>query len=790
MTYRYQNYRGGALVRASVDVNQRLQNTSLIVPSATDYAVVGSFRYLADTLAGTEYVMRIGSSGVNNPAIGLRNVSGSFRWVMNLTTGSATIILGSLTLGHCYRVVLCGGTSLLSGANHTGANGTDHRAVGYIYDLGLIPLDNDPTAEGSLQGAPTRTPTASAVFSSDADLANALKTSTTGIDLRAQVGYTDLEWSEIAIWTGSSLTRAIADLYGQYQRNLTRLGVTPNHAWTLSRRSTALISASPTAGSDEEFHLKDLGSGDGTATRNLTPAGSTLPAWSNQNIAPEIPSSEDPALAETWDDLHTRNPAPIKRSIARASGGAVIVKAGDSIFRETRYGLALAGNLLDQGYTIGSLVCHWRTSFLPVKVTWPAGVTKTTYCNAEVDASTDYLTLQLPSSADRWGAMCGGICEITGGTLGANNRCMTLEVTNDLEGRAWFADGDRIKARVSVFIGSDADQSADLLRCVGAGSTVDVDPASLTDFRRQPQDGATWAQIEAGGGAAVQDRITSVFVLVDCGTAGTTRSVEFRLPNGLTAGKKWRISNVQWIKCDGDGNPLVGPGVVHMIDHLADSSSFIDLWKSQTCTADGQKRSTDDRLGRMLAAWWPGESTDLVYCQIQQTENGTEAANTTNLGNLITRWDGVTSAMGITGNTRYLFVAHITNNVDKDSVVSDRVHLFDTRDAMVATAEANPTKAAVVSLLDFTRAFVLETSSEVVGQYTTFGLGEAPEVEADATLLAAIGGNAAILDATILHPSDDGFEDAAMAYLVGEIQAAALGTAKYDGIALGLGLGV
>lgn len=785
----YQNRRGSAVINPTVDVNQRLENTSLIVPSATAYAIAFGFQYKADTQGGTEYLIRFGSSAANSPAIGLRNQAGSLRMVINHTTGSTTLVIGSLTIGHCYRVVLCGGTSLLAAASHTGANETDQRAVMYVYDCG---------AAGA-GGAATRTPVATVTFSNDADLANALKASTTGINIQTQTGYTTFAVQDIAIWTGSSLSRTIADLYGQYKRNITRLGVTPNHAWMLGHYAAATIAASPTSGSDEEYALKDLGSGDGTSTRDLTPAGSTPPSWSTQNIAPAITSAEDPALAETWTDDHTRNTRQLKKRMRTADKGFVLVLAGDSICRETsgRYGGNMIESLIEAGYTLGSITWHWRTSYLPVKVTFPTmtGVTQTVYCNAEVDASTNYLTLQRPSSADRWGCMCGGIFELTGNgtpSLGANNRVMTHDCSNTILNATWFENGDRIKAQVGFFVGADAAQYADVVRCVGAGSTVDVDLGAATDFRQQPQDAVDWDTIASTGGGPVDDRIVTAYTLVDCGTSGTNRTIEFRLPNGLADTQKVRIANTRFIKCDASGNPLIGPRVFHVIVHFADSSSFIDLWKSQTCTADGQKRSSDDRLGRYLAAYYPDPGADLVYCQIQQTENDTQANNETNLGNLLTRWDGIAADMAITGETKYLLVAHVTNNVDKDSVVSDRVHLFDTRDAMVAVAEANPTNVACVSMLDRTKGYILDTTPHVVAGYTQFGIGESLEVEADATLLANVGGSGEALDAQILHPSTQAFAAAMTDFVVGEIEAANLGGggANRDPVSMRLGLGL
>lgn len=763
-----------AVIEPAVATNQVIGNTTTdfaLGAANKEFSFFFDFAPISDTGGGTEFLIRLGSSTANDPAIGLRHRSALNDYVVYIDTPSGTVScnIGDLTNGHRYRICVCVQGSGLSGTDHPDRTaGTE--VIVYVYE----------TFDGT---SFVRTPTPAIQSFDDASgwINSAGLSTRTGILIAAQVNYTTFGVSNLMWFAGDALTKVICDHFGQRTRHPLALGVTPTNYWPLhlypasAVAAEQVMSASPTG--YEAWHLSDA-----VGAIDLAATGTVLPRWSQDTCMQRLPTSEDTVQLLDFDDEPSlRNLARAREVLDLALAGFIAYKLGDSIHREgsARYGLKHAKWLLENGYEIGSLVCHWRTSFLPVKITWPAGVTKETYCNGDVAAS--FASAPLPDATHRYGVFCGGICEITGGTLGTNNRCMTLEVTNDIQGQTWFADGDRIKARVSVFISNDADQSADVLRCVGAGSTVDLDPASLTDFRKQAEDGATWAQIEAGGGAAVLNRLTAAYVLVDCGTSGTTRSVEFRLPGGLTAGKKWRIGNVQWIKCDAGGDPLVGPGIAHFVDCLHDSASFIDFHTSAENTTSASKRNDDDRLGRYLSMWTIDPAMDALVIHLVQTENKSKATTQTNVGLLKTRFDGLFATAAWEGDVRYLLVSHITNNVDDDSVVADRQHCIDTRDAFRDFADANASSVAHFSFFDMTRGHLLDSTEHVYGGYTQLGIGESEQVALDATLLAAIGGSAECLDAAILHPAVDAFATAMVSAMWDAIAAASISTGGSPG---------
>lgn len=765
----YQNRRGSILIRPSVNVNQRVENLSLMVPASNVYSVVFRFSPVADTGGGTEFVWQYGSSVANAPSIGLRHRSAlnDYIVIINTSTGSTLINIGDLTNGHHYAIaiVASGAGAATFAASHPGANGTTEIGAVYVYE----------TFDGTNE---IRTPSPTITYSSDVNLLNTLKANT-GIQFRSQSGYTDSLFSDTAIITGTLLTSAQCDEFGKYTKNAGLIAAW-NHYWPLHLYSSGTISRTPTG--HEAYHMSDLGTGDGTSTRNLLPnSNGTDPVWSTTRLVQAIPASEDPIFGVDFGVSTLRGMDQVHRALAQEAGGTYLVMGGDSIFREIsfRYGGQLLESLIDAGYTLGSLVWHWRTSFLPVKVTFPSmlGVTQKTFCNSEVGGN-DF-TLPSPSASDRYGLMCGGIYSITGSgvpVLGTNNRIMTIEASNAIGDATWFTDGTRIKAKVTVFFSSLANQYTGTVRFVGAGSTVDIN-MSASNFRQHPQDVA-WSVIQAGtGGAPVNDQLNAATVLVDCGTIGTTRSVEVRLVDGLTDTKVAYIGNVQWIVCDGSGTPINGAGVVHPIVHFRDSSSFRDLWDSRVNTADGQKRCTADQLGRYLGLWIDDASARILYWQILQTENSSEIAVEGFVDSLVTRWDGVATAMNLTKSPAYMLVSHLTNNVDKDNVPADRVHCLDWRNGYRDSADAHSTVMGHASLFDWTEGYLLADAARVyntVNGYTGFGIGEAEEVETNATLLAAIGGTADALDNNVLHPNVSAFARAATDWLVAQVESGSL----------------
>lgn len=81
------------------------------------------------------------------------------------------------------------------------------------------------------------------------------------------------------------------------------------------------------------------------------------------------------------------------------------------------------------------------------------------------------------------------------------------------------------------------------------------------------------------------------------------------------------------------------------------------------------------------------------------------------------------------------------------------------------------------SLFDWTEGYLLADAARVyntVNGYTGFGIGEAEEVETNATLLAAIGGTADALDNNVLHPNVSAFARAATDWLVAQVESGSL----------------
>ena len=369
------------------------------------------------------------------------------------------------------------------------------------------------------------------------------------------------------------------------------------------------------------------------------------------------------------------------------------------------------------------------------------------------------------TNASFYGLPNGGMFEVgEDGTpsLGTNNEILLFTISNTIGDETWFDASDDLWIRVPVFIVDAADndgkgntQLEDTVRFVGDATTVDLDLTSATAFRQFPQDGASWATIQAGTGGARVDLVPNAGTTdVHLGTGATSYTCSVRLPNGLTAGKRIIICEPTVYKADGSGNRIYSAGGVHIMCRSDNSASWVDFHTSQA-SANASKKHTDDMWGRWIALCHDDPDATLSEIMFIAHESQSQATIETNTAAWATRNATVRAAMSWTGDGLGILVSNFTHSVSSDSATNDRQHAIDYRNAYQAAAQADPTHLAHWSVFDATKGIwgcPTEDAYNTSTGFTTTGIGESEQAAADATVMTQSGGVSDWLEAGLLHP--------------------------------------
>lgn len=751
----YQNNVGAVSIGASSSLN----NASYTVPASTDYSHVVEFR--VDAVNGsttTDAGLRIGSSGGLTNCISLRlnTTTSPPRLTMHVRTssGQAPIALGEITVGNNYRAVLIGSTTALNGTNYPGANGSTDRAVVYLYDLGT-------------SAARVRTPTAVATFSSDADLANAPLTTSTGVSFGSNSGNADWTFGTTAVIWDALLTKAQADALGQYTTDIEQLGVAWDSLWRLEHYSTSAVSGTPTG--DEAFNLADRG----TDSYDLTPSGANV-TWTTDHIRQDLPTSEDTVQGVDFTS-HAKNMSSIRTALAGTAGALLVVQgdsqAGTGTNRVIR---PMMKALIDEGYELAAIAPRLRASGDPVAMadSVNTGADIVWYCNTAL--GTTYATNPGGASVRYGYPGCGGILELTRNgdalSIGVNNEIASVVVDNQIDSTDWTTGDDTLYARVFFYFTDDGNQFTGTVQLVGT-STVEVDLA----------DTSNWRQFEVGGGSGgdstgLYPNCWTTDVPLGTGAAARTLSIRLKTPAEFTLGNKLCMG-VALIYKQRDGVRVAGADTFIWLNDADNSASWDDLYLTVASTADGDKGRTIAQEQNYLSLIIDNTATRVCRIVWMQTESESQATVTTNIGTWNSRWETMCSNLGLPAPYSVL-MALPTNNVDGDSLIADRQHAIDYDAAYWAAASG---RNGAWSAFRWTEGYLLATGETVAdADLWTLGIGEGEEVAADATLYAKIGSTATCFVSDLLHIANTSFTAAMGAAWAADIAAAPIVTGGYN----------
>jgi len=750
----YQNHIGGCSIDTSGGANG-LTNAAFTVPGSTvDYGFFTEFRI--DAIRGTpttSAIIRWGMSvGLTNTfRIHLNQTDGTIRINMRTSSNQVPITVGSYTVGHNYRLVCIGSTTVLNSTNYPGANGTSDRVAVYLYDMGT-------------DASPVRTPTASAVFVTDVDLANPLLTTSTGVFFGANDTNSDITFGECFAVFGTLPTVAQCNLWGQYAADMERLGLTISTGYRLSHYSTSAVSGTPTG--DEAFNLADRGAGG----YDLTPTG-TGPTWTTDAVRVALTSTEDTVQAITFGD-HQTSLTGIRTALA-GPAGALLVVQGDSqaLSASNRAIRPMMKALMAEGFELVGIAPRLRSSGDPVVMSESVntGADIAWFCNAALGGT---FNTNPGGASVRYGYPgCGGMLQLTRNgdllQLGAGNEFASVVADNQLDATDWATAADDLYARIFFYLTDDGSQFNGTVQLVGA-STVEVDLASTTQWRQFPHTGS------GGDSTDLYPNCWTTDVPLGTGAAARTLSLRLKTPAEFTLGQKL-IVGVALVYKQRSGVRVSGPNTFTWINDAESSSSWDDLYTDAVSTADGDKGRSITQEWRYLSLLVDDATTRVCRIVWMQTENESQATVAANLATWDARWATICTNLGCP--TPYsVLMALPTNNVDGDTVVNDRQHAIDYDAAYWEFAGG---RNGAWSAFRWTEGFLLATAETVAdAALYTLGIGEGDEVADDATLFARLGSVATCFVGDLLHVADTTFTAAMGAAWAADVAAASAVSAR------------
>ena len=488
------------------------------------------------------------------------------------------------------------------------------------------------------------------------------------------------------------------------------------------------------------------------------------PAWSAVSLGPALEPSDDPVLSEASGippdgAVRAEGLDELRRLLQDASAsGGVLANDGDSFARQdvaAREPLHFVQGLIDAGNSF--------TAFSPMAS--PSGTSELIQFTDISPSGVSYETIlrgggspnPFPLNDTAYGVIGMPLHRFTADNFEPGTPLIRFDVnpTDGVLTTPWFGNGDRIKARVGLFVGTQTSDGTlreyqGPIRFVGLnGSGEEVDSLTLTadsgPFRADSFfDGADPAVIDAtsyerlGSGVETPHRghINMHRFDLELGTQGDTRAIRIELPDDAAGDPSSGLDQVVIATptiylADVDGRPVPG------IHHISRSESSASVRDFTSVEDTGPKKPNDEQAARILdARRVTPTGSPFISVMTIATENSDPDVHGPEVHAYVDRAKARAQDGAAAGEFLAFWIGNFAHAVTgaRSSLGASRARVIEWNATEYDASIARP-DLAFYSNLDATRGYVGVDLPTAADDFDTFGRGEAAEASMDPILI-------------------------------------------------------